>query len=127
MYAHAPHFMKIESKNNLPWISADCRAAISAKHAAQGIDSYPEVSAQCTAVLQHARADYFYQLKNSMQRLARCFFFLCNAVVWRCFPVGTIYLSLRDPAAAIQYAKLIRKDEKKDVVENRRTQKDGGL
>lgn len=51
MYAHVPHFMKIESRSNLPWINDECRAAVSAKHAAQGIVSYNEVSDNCTAVL----------------------------------------------------------------------------
>jgi hypothetical protein len=36
MHAHAPHFMKTESRINLPWVNNECRLAISAKHAAQG-------------------------------------------------------------------------------------------
>ena len=72
MEAHVPHFMKTESRSNLPWVNNECRLAISAKHAAQDTDSYAEASACCTAVLRRVRATYFYQLKVSMERLSRC-------------------------------------------------------
>ena len=71
MYAHVPHAVKIESRSNLPWINDECRAAVSAKHAAQGTDSYTEVSDNCTTVLQRVRAQYFYQFQVSTQRLTR--------------------------------------------------------
>ena len=56
MEAHVPHFMKTESRSNLPWVNNECRLAISAKHAAQDTDSYAEASACCTAVLRRVRA-----------------------------------------------------------------------
>ena len=40
-------------------MNAESRAVISAKHAAQGTDSFAEASADCTAVLQRIRDKLF--------------------------------------------------------------------
>ena len=70
MYAHVPHFMKNECRSNFPWVTDECRHAVSVKHAAEGIASYTEASERCTAVLQRVRAAYLYKLKASMERLS---------------------------------------------------------
>ena len=69
MQAHVPHFMKNECRSNFPWVTDECRHAVSVKHAAEGTASYTEAAERCTAVLQRVRAAYLYRVKASMERL----------------------------------------------------------
>jgi len=71
MRAHIPSVWKEVSKSNLPWVDAECKAAISAKHAVEGTCLYEEVAARCIDTLRKARAVYLVKLKHDMQKLPR--------------------------------------------------------
>ena len=71
MYQYIPYSFKGVYKSKLPWLTEQCKTAISQKHVAEGTARYEVAAAHCQKVLHEEQQKYYDNCRRKLASLPR--------------------------------------------------------